>query len=142
MHSVEPEPAFHARLHATPPSIAILRQQLRHWLEGAPFSAAEIFDIVLACSESLALVIEDQPRQVALVVDVDATLEEGEIVLRTRDYGLWHEDHARDRDEPLGLSLMHALVDSVEIQRHADGQSITLRKRIPVASGASKAREF
>jgi anti-sigma regulatory factor (Ser/Thr protein kinase) len=142
MDSSGSEPPFHARLHATPPSIATLRRRLQLWLEQERISAAEIFDIVLACSETLTLVIEDQPRRVALVVDVEASREGSEVVLRTRDYGLWHESHAGDRDEPLALSLMRALVDSVEIRRHADGQSITLRKRIGVAAGASRALEF
>ncbi len=131
--------AFRARLPATPPSIGIVREQLRRWLERVHVNGAQIFDIVLACSESLTLVIEEQPRRVALVVDVEATLEDGHLVLVTRDYGLWHKTHVRDREEPLGVSLMRALMDSVELERHRDGHRITLRKRVSIASGEPRA---
>lgn len=130
---------FSARLPATPPSIALFREQLRGWLEQQHVSPAEIFDIVLASSESLTLVIEGTDRQVALVVDVAGTLEDGELVLTTRDYGLWRESHDHDREEPLGLALMCALMDTVELERHADGQRITLRKRVTVVDGRSQA---
>jgi anti-sigma regulatory factor (Ser/Thr protein kinase) len=125
---------FRARLPATPASIGIFREQLQRWLEQVHVSAAQMFDIVLACSESLTLVIQEQPRRVALVVDVVATLEDGDLVLTTRDYGLWHETHKRAREEPLGVSLMRALMDSVELERHGDGQRITLRKRVSITN--------
>ncbi len=125
---------FRARLQATPASIGIFREQLRRWLEQVHVSAAQMLDIVLACSESLTLVIEDQPRRVALVVDVEAKLEDGDLVLTTRDYGLWHETRAHEREEPLGVLLMRALMDSVEFERHGDGQRITLRKRVSITN--------
>lgn len=131
---------FRQRLPATPPSIALCRSGLRHWLEDLHVDAAQIFDIVLACSESLTLVIEDSPKQVALVVDVEAAIEGDRLTLTTRDYGLWHETHAHHNgEEPLGLALMRAMMDTVEHERHADGQRITLSKRVAVAAGAPRA---
>ena len=64
-------PTFHARLPATPVSVATFRAKLRAWLEARSVHPGEIFDIVLACSECLTLVIEQRPRQVALIVDVE-----------------------------------------------------------------------
>jgi anti-sigma regulatory factor (Ser/Thr protein kinase) len=133
------EGVFSARLPATPPSVALLREQLRGWLEQQHVSPAEIFDIVLASSESLTLVIEGTDRQVALVVDVAATLEDGDLELTTRDYGLWRKSCEHGREEPLGLALMCALMDTVELERHADGQRITLRKRVTVVDTRSRA---
>jgi anti-sigma regulatory factor (Ser/Thr protein kinase) len=121
---------FRARLPATPGSIGLFRGELWRWLERLSIQAAQIFDVVLACSEWLTLVIEQQPRTVALVVDVQATIEGGYLVVTTRDYGLWDELHARDETEAFGLVLMRALMDSVELERHRDGQLITLRKRV------------
>lgn len=118
------------RLPATPNSLAVFRDGLRGWLEQLTVHPAEIFDVVLACSESLTLVIEDRPKQVALVVDVNATHDEDVLSVTTRDYGLWHESHAEEQDEPLSLSLMRALMDSVELQRHPDGQTIRLTRRL------------
>src|SRR5438128_2531284 len=126
-------PVFKVRLHATLPSVGIFRAQLRTWLEEMSVHTGEIFDIVLACSESLTLVIEERPRQVALVVEVEGKLEGDQLTVTTRDYGLWHDGHARGQDEPLSLSLMRALMDSVELRRHPDGQTITLARRVKIA---------
>jgi len=130
---------FQLRLPATAPSIAIFRAGLRRWLEELHVSPAEVFDIVLACSESLTLVIEEQPRQVALVVDVEAELDGDHLRLTTRDYGLCHETHVHEGEEPLGLSLMRALMDTVDHERHADGQRITLSKRVQIVDGEPRA---
>jgi anti-sigma regulatory factor (Ser/Thr protein kinase) len=122
-------PPFRARLPATAPSVAILRTRLRAWLEARNVHPGEIFDIVLACSECMTLVLE-QRRRVALVVDVEGTIEEGELTVTTRDYGLWQRSRAQTTEEPLSLSLMRAFMDSVELRRHYDGHTIRLRRRL------------
>lgn len=132
-------PTLRMRLPATAGSLAVFRDGLRSWLEELSLHPAEIFDVVLACSESLTLVIEDQPRQVALVVDVNATLDGDTLSVTTRDYGLWRESHAEDCEEPLSLSLMRALMDSVELERHPDGRTITLSRRIRVLGDKRRA---
>jgi anti-sigma regulatory factor (Ser/Thr protein kinase) len=121
---------FHSRVRATTTSLAPFRDGFRDWLRQLPLHPADVFDFVLACSECLTLAIEDRPRQVALVVEVSAAFEDDRLVVVTRDYGLWHESHADDCEEPLGLSLMRALMDSVELERHHDGQTITLARRV------------
>ena len=127
------------RLPATPTSLAIFREELRGWLDELSLHPAEIFDVVLACSETLTLVIEERPRQVALVVDVNATFDGGTLEVVTRDYGLWHESHVDDNGEPLSLSLMRALMDSVELERHHDGQTITLSRQVRVVADDRRA---
>jgi anti-sigma regulatory factor (Ser/Thr protein kinase) len=122
------------RLPATASSLAVFRERLREWLRSQGLQPADIFEIVLASSESLALVIEDRPRQVSLVVEVTAELEGDRVVITTRDYGLWQEPPPLDRDQLLGIALMQAFMDSVEIDRHHDGQAVTLVKRIRLAS--------
>jgi anti-sigma regulatory factor (Ser/Thr protein kinase) len=121
---------FHVRLPAKPVSVGIFRAKLRAWLESTNVDPGEIFDIVLACSECLTLVIEERPRQVALIVDVEGTIEAEELTVTTRDYGLWHESPARAHEDPLSLSLIRAFMDSVDLRRHCDGQTITLRRRL------------
>ena len=130
---------FRLRLPATPSSPAVFRRSLREWLRSLHLPPADIFDVVLACSESLTLVIEDRPRRVALIVEVSAELDGNRLVVRTRDYGLWHESHVLEREEPLGLTLMRALVDSVELERHPDGQTVTLVRHLPGGAGERSA---
>ena len=130
---------FEMRLPATPPSVGSFRAGFRAWLEGSGVRQGEIFDVVLACCESLTLVIEEQPRQVALVVDVRGRLEGDVLTVVTRDYGLWHDAHAQVQEEPLSLALMRALMDSVELERHPDGQTITLVRRMRPGAGDRQA---
>jgi len=121
--------SFRLRLRATPSSLALFREALRDWLLRLELENGDVFDVVLACSEALTLVVEDRPRQVALVVEVVGAFDGDRIVVTTRDYGLWDESHALEQNEPLGLSLMRALMDSVHVDRHPDGQTITLSRR-------------
>jgi anti-sigma regulatory factor (Ser/Thr protein kinase) len=120
---------FRLRLRATPTSLGIFRDALRDWLQRLDLDPGDVFDVVLASSESLTLVIEERPRRVALVVDVVGAFDGDRIVVTTRDYGLWNEAHTLEVDEPLGLSLMRALMDSVHLERHPDGQTITMSRR-------------
>jgi anti-sigma regulatory factor (Ser/Thr protein kinase) len=128
------QPGLRLRLQATPTSLGRLREALRDWLQELGLDPGDVFDVVLACSECLTLMAEDRPRQVALVVDVSGTFDGERIVVTVRDYGLWHESHELEEDEPLGLSLMRALMDSVELERHPDGRTITLARRLAAAS--------
>jgi anti-sigma regulatory factor (Ser/Thr protein kinase) len=132
-------PIFQVRLPATPVSVGAFRAQLRAWLEATSVHPGEIFDIVLACSECLTLVIDERPRQVALIVDVEARIERDELTVTARDYGLCHDSHAREQEEPLSLSLMRAMMDSVDLQRHCDGQTITLRRRLRLTTPERRA---
>ena len=128
------------RLPATANSLAVFRDGLRGWLEELMLHPAEVFDVVLACSESLTLVIEERPKQVALVVDVNAMHRGDTLSVTTRDYGLWHESHAEPQEEPLSMSLMRALMDSVELERHPDGQTIRLVRRVRVLGDKRRAQ--
>jgi anti-sigma regulatory factor (Ser/Thr protein kinase) len=130
---------FHIRQRATPASIAIFRAQLRAWLEAASVHPGEVFDIVLACSECLSLVIEERQRQVALIVDVEGRIQTDELTVTTREYGLCHDSHTREQEQSLSLSLMWALMDSVDLQRHGDGQTITLCRRLRTTAGERRA---
>ena len=131
--------AFRLRLPATTSALAVFRQSLRDWLKSRYLPPADIFDVVLACSESLTLVIEDPPRPVALVVEVSAELDESRLVVRVRDYGLWRESHVVAQEDPLGLSLIRALMDSVELERHPDGQTVTLVRHVAGGAGGRTA---
>jgi anti-sigma regulatory factor (Ser/Thr protein kinase) len=121
---------FRLRLRARPSSLAPFRDGLREWLQRLSVEPGDVFDVVLACSECLTLVVDESPRRVALVVDVSACMDGDTVVVVARDYGLWHEAHAEQCEEPLSLSLMRALMDSVEWERHPDGQTIALTRRV------------
>ena len=134
--------SFRLRLQATPTSLAVLRDRLREWLKGLYLPPGDIFDVVLACSESLTLVIEESLRKVALVVEVNAEFDGEELVVTTRDYGLWEASHALEQEEPLSLALMRALMDSVELERHPDGQTVRLVRRIRGVTNGNTAPLF
>ena len=134
------QPGLRLRLQATPTSLGLCREAMRDWLQQLGFEPCDVFDVVLACSECLTLVTEDRPRQVALVIDVAGAFDGERVVVTVRDYGLWHESHALEQEEPFGLSLIRALMDSVELERHPDGQTITLVRCLRALDGEPRAQ--
>jgi anti-sigma regulatory factor (Ser/Thr protein kinase) len=131
---------FHLRLPATPSSLAIFRDAVREWLLPLPLPPPDIFDIVLACSESLTLVVEERRRRVALVIEVTGDFDGDRVVVTVRDYGLWQETRQVEQHEHLSLSLMRALMDSVEHEQHHDGQTVTLVRRVGHGASGQNAR--
>jgi anti-sigma regulatory factor (Ser/Thr protein kinase) len=116
------------RLGARSAQAALLRAHLRLWLADQGMAEDEVHDILLAANEAFgnALVHSRQPRSIA--VHVDATVDDGVAEISIRDHGRWQE-HQRPADGfGLGLRLMNALVDSVELQIARSGTTVRLRR--------------
>jgi anti-sigma regulatory factor (Ser/Thr protein kinase) len=121
---------FSVRLPATAQSLPILRAQLREWLTENDVTQGETFDLILACSECLAIAIEEPLRPVALIVEVGGKIGGEMVTITVRDYGLcrveWEEP-----GETLAMLLIEALIDTVDVQTHPDGHTLTLCHRLP-----------
>jgi anti-sigma regulatory factor (Ser/Thr protein kinase) len=118
-------PTFSVRLPATAQSVPILRAQLREWLTGNDITQGAAFDLILACSECLAIAIEEPLRPVALIVEVGGKIDGELVTIAVRDYGLCREEREQP-GETLGMLLIEALVDTVDVQTHPDGNTLTL----------------
>ena len=115
------------RLAARPTQAFLLRAHLRLWLTAQDAGEDEVLDILVAATEAFnnAVTHACTPRSIA--VHVDASISEGVVDLVVRDHGRWHEEQPGTRTG-LGLPLLHALMDTVDIQTTRDGTTVRLQR--------------
>lgn len=115
------------RLSARPAQAPLLRAHLRMWLAEHQPADDELLDILLAANEAFGNAVKHsgQPRSIA--VHVDARFEEGVVEVVVRDHGRWHESR-HTGGAGLGLALMHALMDTVELHATQKGTTVRLRR--------------
>ena len=122
------------RLQARPSAAVLLRQKLQDWLAGQGVSEAEQFDVLLAASEAFANAVEHPQLPAAGVVDVEACVDDDELELTIRDYGVWRNE--RERTEGgLGFPIMWTVMQDVEVDSQSEGSTITLRRRLKSLPG-------
>jgi anti-sigma regulatory factor (Ser/Thr protein kinase) len=125
------------RLAARPAQAALLRAHLRIWLAERHFVDDEILDILVATNEAFgnAVAHAHQPRSIAVSVEASLCDDVAEVVVR--DHGRWQESR-HTGGAGLGLALMHALMDTVEIHATQEGTTVRLRRTLGSrASGAN-----
>ena len=115
------------RLAARPAQAFLLRAHLRLWLTEQHAAEDEVLDILVAATEAFnnAVVHARQPRSIA--VHVEASNNEGVVEIVVRDHGGWREEQT-NTGAGLGLHLMHALMDTVDIQTTREGTSVRLQR--------------
>jgi anti-sigma regulatory factor (Ser/Thr protein kinase) len=129
------------RLRARPAQAFLLRAQLRLWLTEQHAAEDEVLDILLAATEAFdnAVLHAGQPRSIA--VQVEARNSQGVIEIVIRDHGHW-----QGRPGPgagLGFHLLHALMDTVDLETTSEGTTVRLRRalgprRIRIAEAAAE----
>jgi anti-sigma regulatory factor (Ser/Thr protein kinase) len=119
------------RFGARPAQAFLLRAHLRLWLTKQHAAEDEILDILVAATEAFsnAVMHARQPRSIA--VHVEASISQGVVEIVVRDHGGWQEDHT-STGAGLGLHLMHALMDGVDIQTTREGTTVRLRRVLGV----------
>ena len=115
------------RVAAKPAQAPLLRAHLRLWLAAQCPAEDEMLDILLATNEAFGNAVKHahQPRSIA--VHVDASISEGMVEVVVRDHGRWQESR-HSGGAGLGLALMHALMDTVELHATRDGTTVRLRR--------------
>jgi anti-sigma regulatory factor (Ser/Thr protein kinase) len=119
---------FMVELPTEPEALAAMRGLLRRWLRHADGSDQEIAEITTACGEAATNAIEHAGAGGGTPFEVVGTISDGEVDITVRDYGAWRAP--RDGDQGRGLSLMRALMDSVELAPGQQGTSVRLRRRL------------
>jgi PAS domain S-box-containing protein len=122
------EDRFRVELPTQPEALASMRGLLRRWLRHAQGTEQEIAEITTACGEAATNAIEHAGASGDTPFEVDGELLGREIDISVRDFGVWRPP--RDGDQGRGLSLMRALMDSVEVTPSGEGTTVRLRRTL------------
>ena len=112
--------------------IALLRADLRGWLDAHGVDSPCRDAVLLACSEAVANAVEHGYRDDPFgMIDVVATVTADAVEVRVTDHGTWRgaTDAARGR----GLQLIRQSMDQVLFD-HGGGTTVTMRRRREAAS--------
>jgi serine/threonine-protein kinase RsbW len=121
--------SFAFSLRPKPEFGSLLRRRLRLWLRESGADESETFAVLLAVSEAVTNAIQHPQKRRRPWVDVEARLVDDLVTVRVRDYGAWERHTVRD-EGGRGLPLMQAMMDKVEVERGAEGTSVTLERHL------------
>ncbi|HEV2874538.1 MAG TPA: SpoIIE family protein phosphatase [Thermoleophilaceae bacterium] len=139
---------FEVTFPATPEALASMRGVLRRWLRHVGGDEQEIAEIVTACGEAATNAIEHAGAGGSAPFEVTGRLEPGGVEIAVRDHGVWRAP--RSGDQGRGLSLMRALMDTVEVTPTPEGTTVRLGRTLRAAEstggegpndGAGRARD-
>jgi anti-sigma regulatory factor (Ser/Thr protein kinase) len=108
--------------------LADVRHLLRRWLRHHGADKEEVYDITVACQEACANAIEHAYGPGEQTFELEAVQRGRAIEITIRDRGRWRR--ARGTHRGRGMPIMEKLMDSVEIDRTAQGTSVVLRRTL------------
>ena len=115
------------RMPATPSSLPALRPTLRRWLSAARIPPDDAFEIMTACNEACANAIEHAYSLADATFDFECVLTPDGVAVMVRDVGSWRPPRGH---QGLGLKLMKALMDGVEVDSGPGGTTVQMRRRV------------
>jgi anti-sigma regulatory factor (Ser/Thr protein kinase) len=118
------------RLTSRPAQAFPLRSQLRDWLAAQDASEEEILDVLVAANEAFHNAVLHARTPQSIAVHVHASISGQVVEVVVRDFGRWDEAQRSSDSAGLGLPLMQALMDTVEVNALLDGTTVRLRRRI------------
>jgi len=118
-------PSTELSLHMTADRLPVLRDGLRAWLTEAGAAEGEREDIVLACWEAAANAFE-HPVDADGHVHVAAERLDDHIVVCVADNGRWREPAEERHGRGLGLKLIAALMDRVQLVQSSHGTRVLM----------------
>jgi serine phosphatase RsbU (regulator of sigma subunit)/anti-sigma regulatory factor (Ser/Thr protein kinase) len=119
---------LHLTVTAEARMLAQTRGSLRRWLREAGVPPDEENDILVACGEACANVVQHAYPAAPGPMELEARLHQGLLELWIRDRGEWRAP--TDRGGGWGLQLMRALTDTVHVDRSSEGTVVHLLRRL------------
>jgi serine phosphatase RsbU (regulator of sigma subunit)/anti-sigma regulatory factor (Ser/Thr protein kinase) len=116
------------RLPAEPRMLVQVRDALRRWLRESHVPNAAESDILIACGEACANVVQHAYGTRPGDMEVSAQLVDGVVEMTIRDHGAWRPE--ADRGGGWGLQLIEGLMEYVDVGRDAEGTEIRMRRRV------------
>jgi integral membrane sensor domain MASE1/anti-sigma regulatory factor (Ser/Thr protein kinase) len=119
-------------IDADPSLLSPLRERLRVWLAGMGASPEVVQDVVLACSEACANVIQHAYGARGGRIEIDLEVRDGDASLSVRDFGSWRAPRPTGGGGR-GLHLIEATMDQVRVDRAPGGTRVVMRRlgRVP-----------
>jgi anti-sigma regulatory factor (Ser/Thr protein kinase) len=117
---------FSVELPTDPEALASLRALLRRWLRHADGSEQEIAEVVTACGEAATNAIEHAGAGTPF--EISGRLDGRNVQIEIRDRGAWRAPREGDRGR--GISMMQALMDTVDVMHTPEGTTVTLHRRL------------
>ena len=124
----EPGPTLDLELDASPPVLFTLRRTLQRWLGSLQLPEAAAYDVMLACHEAAANIVEHAYGLRRGTMRVRVTAVDGHIQLELADNGSWRRE--RQHEQGRGVLLMRALMDEVEIRSDSEGSTVRMSRAL------------
>jgi PAS domain S-box-containing protein len=124
---------FDVDFPTAPESLASMRALLRRWLRHAESSDRETAEIITACGEAATNTIEHAGGGGGAPFVISGRLNGHEVEITVRDSGAWRAPRAGDHGR--GISLMEALMDSVEVTPTPEGTTVRMTRSLGRAQG-------
>ena len=118
--------SFAVELPVVPETLSSMRALLRRWLGHLGGSDQEIAEITTACGEAATNAIEHAGSAGDVPFEVSGRARGREVEVTVRDHGAWRDP--REGDQGRGLSLIRALMDTVDVEPRPDGTTVRLRR--------------
>lgn len=106
------------------------RSAVRRWLRESRVAPKDAGEVLVACGEACANVVQHAYGAAPGPMSVDAQVVDGVVEITVRDRGSWRAPS--DRGGGWGIQLMRALMDSVDVEHGAEGTSVRMRRRVRV----------
>lgn len=102
------------------------RTALRRWLRESQVIPKDAGEVLVACGEACANVVQHAYGPAPGDMEVEAQLVDGSVEITVRDRGSWRAPSGRGGG--WGLQLMKALMESVEVEHGPDGTEVRMRR--------------
>ena len=125
---------FRVDFPAEPEALSQMRAMLRRWLRHAGAADGAIAEITTAAGEAATNAIEHAGGAGGAPFEVSGRIADGWVEIAVRDHGAWRP--SREGDQGRGLSLMRALMDTVEVAPSTGGTTVRLRRQLDSDGGS------
>jgi PAS domain S-box-containing protein len=125
LHTIPMSDSFDVELPTQPEALASMRALLRRWLRELG-SEQDIAEVITACGEAATNAIEHAGAGGPF--EMSGQIDGQTVDIEVRDFGSWRAERAGDRGR--GLSLMRALMDTVEVTPTPEGTTVRLRRTL------------
>ena len=133
LHNVPMGDSFSVEFPVTPETLASMRALLRRWLTHLEASNQEIAEITTASGEAATNAIEHAGSAGDAPFEVSGRSDGREVEITVRDFGAWRDP--REGDQGRGLSLIEALMDTVDVEPRPEGTTVRLRRILDEPGG-------